>query len=104
MSREVIIKSNDNILNEARKTKFMLDYHNWIKSKVNAIDNHLHVRTTNSRHKKRVTDKVVEELLEDMPEVGYVTKKQQQRFQAGIIPFTVSLGTSVWKHHLLIYD
>ena len=104
MSREVIIKSNDNILNEARKTKFMLDYHNWIESKVNAIDNHLHVRTTNSRHKKRVTDKVVEELLEDMPEVGYVTKKQQQRFQAGIIPFTVSLGTSVWKHHLEIYD
>ena len=57
MSREVIIKSNDNILNEARKTKFMLDYHNWIESKVNAIDNHLHVRTTNSRHKKRDTDK-----------------------------------------------
>jgi hypothetical protein len=76
MSRHVIIKTNnENILNDARKEKFIADYAQMIQSKVKSIDNHQHDTTSNKRHMKRVTDRVVEDLLENLPEVGYVTKK-----------------------------
>jgi hypothetical protein len=59
MSRIVISSHNENILNEERKLKFMINYSDLIKSKLSSIDTKQHGKTTTNRHLKRITDKVV---------------------------------------------
>ena len=49
---------------------------------------------------KRVTDKVVEDLLEDLPEVGYVTKKQQQIYSSKLIQLEIPVHKNLWKAEL----
>ncbi len=75
---QVIIGTNVYILNEARKKKFIADYAQWIQSNVKFVDNLKHNKTTNIRHMKRVTNRAVEHFLENLPEIVYVTKKQQE--------------------------
>jgi hypothetical protein len=74
-----------------------------IQSKVKSIDNHQHDTTSNKRHMRRVTDRVVEDLLENLPEVGYVTKKQQQQYQTKLFKIETSTPTHLWKHRLEEY-
>ena len=46
MSRIVIRSHNKNILNEARKFKFIINFSELIKSKVSSIDTKQHGKTT----------------------------------------------------------
>jgi hypothetical protein len=100
MSRIVISSHNDHTLNDERKSKFMINYSALIKSKVSLVDTKQHGKTTTNRHLKRVTAKVVEDLLEELPEIGYVTRKQQQLYSSKLIPLDKPVHKNLWKAEL----
>jgi hypothetical protein len=54
----IVISSHNEIYNELRKLKFIINYSDLIKSKVSSIGTKQHNKTTTYRHLKRVTDKV----------------------------------------------
>ena len=62
------------------------------------IDTKQHGKITNNRHLKRITDKVVEDLLEDLPELGNVTQKQQLLYSSKLIPLEMPVHKNLWRN------
>jgi hypothetical protein len=91
-------------MQEEKRNKFIQDYHHYIEDRVKQLDNHQHTNTSNKRHLNRLRNKIIDDLMEEASQIGYVSKIDRGTYRKNLVQLDEQPKTHFWKHKLAAYD
>ena len=85
------------------KEKFAAEYHHLIEERMQKLDNGQHSNTTTSRHKNRLRNKVIDDLIKEQAVFSEKTKDKSE-YTKCLVRMEEIPNSHFWKTKLLEYD